>query len=80
MAMDDSERKMISAWVAAWRRAGPELERLRREDLRNTDTQRSLENLAGAFESCRLHHKPLPTSGLIEQQRWFQRIAKGKAE
>jgi hypothetical protein len=78
--MNESERKMISEWVAAWRRAGPELERLRREELRNMDTQQSLQNLARAFESCRLHHKPLPTSGLIEQQWWFHRIAKGKAE
>jgi hypothetical protein len=74
--MNDSNHMTIHEWVAAWRRAGPELERLRRDELRHTDTQRALENLAGAFESCRLHRKPLPTSGLIEQQRRFQRVAK----
>ena len=78
--MSDFNYMPIHEWVAAWRLAGPELERLRREELRHMDTQRALENLAGAFESCRLHHKPLPTSGLIEQQRRFQRIAKAKAE
>jgi hypothetical protein len=74
--MNESERKMISEWVAAWRRAGPELERLRREELRDMDTQQSLQNLARAFEFCRLHNKPSPTSGLVEQQRWFQSMVK----
>ena len=51
------------------------MEELRREELRHTDTQQSLMSLAGAFESCRLHYQPLPTSGLVEQQRWFRRLA-----
>jgi hypothetical protein len=74
--MDEAERNMISQWVAAWRRAGPELERLRREEARHLDTQQSLRNLARAFEFSRLHNKPSPTSGLIEQQRWFQKMRK----
>jgi hypothetical protein len=74
--MDEAERKMISQWVAAWRRAGPELERLRREELQHQDTEQSLQNLARAFEFCRLHNKPSPSSGLVEQQRWFQKMRK----
>jgi hypothetical protein len=31
-------------------------------------------NLGDAFESCRLHFTPPPTSGLVEQQEWFQRL------
>ncbi len=52
------------------------MEELRREELPRTDTQKSLLSLASAFESCRLHYKPLPTSGLVEQQYWFRRLAK----
>ncbi len=52
------------------------MEQLRREELPRTDTQQSLLSLASAFESCRLHYKPLPTSGLVEQQYWFRRVAK----
>jgi hypothetical protein len=74
--MNESERERIRQWVACWRRAGERMEELRRERLRNTDTQRSLMNLADAFESCRLHHKPRPTSGFVEQQRWFRRLAR----
>ena len=52
------------------------MEQLRREELPHTDTQQSLLSLASAFESCRLHYKPLPTSGLVEQQYWFRKVAK----
>jgi hypothetical protein len=73
--MTDSERLAIHEWVACWKRAGVELERLRREELSHVDTQQALQNLASAFESCRLHHKPALTSGLVEQQRWFRKVA-----
>ena len=74
--MADSEVDRIRQWVDCWKTAGLRLEELRRKELRHADTQESLQNLAGAFESCRLHHKPASTSGLIEQQRWFKRLAK----
>ena len=73
--MNDSETDQIRQWVACWKRAGARMEELRRQRLRHTDTQQSLMNLADAFESCRLHHKPRPTSGFVEQQRWFRRLA-----
>jgi hypothetical protein len=61
-------------WVEAWRRAGQKLAELDREALRNTDTQKSLANLACAYEFARLHSRPSPTSGLVEQQRWFKKL------
>ena len=74
--MSDQEADRLRHWVACWKDAGARMEELRREQLRHTDTQQSLMSLAGAFESCRLHYKPLPTSGFVEQQRWFRRLAK----
>jgi hypothetical protein len=76
VVMNDLEREQIRHWAACWKEAGSRLDELRREKLRHTDTQQSLISLAGAFESCRLHHQPLPTSGLVEQQHWFGRLAK----
>jgi hypothetical protein len=73
--MNDPETERLRQWAACWKRAGARMEELRREELRHTDTQQSLMSLAGAFESCRLHYKPLPTSGLVEQQRWFRKLA-----
>ena len=68
------EKELEIKWVAAWRRAGERLAELKREELRNIDTQHSLLNLADAFESCHLHHPPRTTSGLVEQQRWFRKL------
>jgi hypothetical protein len=73
--MNDQEQEQLHHWVACWKTAGARLEELRSEELPRTDTQQSLMSLAGAFESCRLHYKALPTSGLVEQQYWFRRLA-----
>jgi hypothetical protein len=61
-------------WMDAWRRAGERLAEFERDELPATDTQKSLMNLADAYESCRLHHPPEPTSGLVEMQRWFKKL------
>jgi hypothetical protein len=59
-------------WVATWRRAGSALEQIRRAELRALDGRRAIALLCGSSPSPR----PLrPTSGLVEQQRWFQRAA-----
>ncbi len=74
--MSDQEADRLRHWVACWKDAGARMEELRREQIRHTDTQRSLMILADAFESCRLHYRSLPTSGLVEQQRWLRRLAR----
>jgi hypothetical protein len=74
--MTNAEAARDRDWVACWGRAGTRMQSLRREQLRTIDTPQALLNLASAFESCRLHHRPAPSSGLIEQQRWFRKVAK----
>lgn len=61
------------AWVAAWRRAGPELARMRREAIRAADVARSIPAFDGLFESAVRDGPPGPTSGLVDQQRWLHR-------
>ncbi len=63
-------------WVEGWKRAGRRLRELKKSDLMMVSTEQALWNLAGAFESCRRHFTPRPDSGLVEQQRWFQRLRK----
>jgi hypothetical protein len=60
-------------WVETWRLAGVELERIKRAELRNLDTYRAIERLchSGGPEP----HPLRPTSGLVEQQRWFMKAA-----
>lgn len=64
----------MKRWVDTWRRAGPELERIRREELAAVDTQQAVAALADVFLYARAHFPPPPTSGLVEQQRWFQTL------
>lgn len=70
-----TETEQMRQWVECWKRAGARMEELRREELRAVDTQQSLMSLAGAFESSRRLNEPSATSGLIEQQRWFRKLA-----
>jgi hypothetical protein len=71
--MDDEKCAQMKQWVETWKQAGIELERLRREELPLVSTMQALLNLSDAFESCRLHFPPRPSSGLVEQQAWFQK-------
>jgi hypothetical protein len=64
------------SWIEGWQRAGTRVRELKRTELRKISTEEALQNLAGAFESCRLHFAPRPTSGLVEQQRWFRKLGK----
>jgi hypothetical protein len=67
--MDDP---LLRRWVDTWRRAGEELEALRRADLASIDTREAVRHLF----SCEalVLAPPSPTSGLVEQQAWFARI------
>jgi hypothetical protein len=71
--MDDSERERLKQWVETWKRAGPELERIRREELRAF----RYEDKAGIIESLLEigvdFGRPRLTSGLVEQQRLFMK-------
>ena len=62
-------------WVQAWKEAGPELERIRREELRGLDSKRTIALLCGPADYSRPPRAPKPTSGLVEQQRWFMKAA-----
>ena len=62
-------------WVQAWQEAGEAMERLRREELRHLDGQRALALLCGPADYTVPPRAPKPTSGLIEQQRWFLKAA-----
>lgn len=61
-------------WVAAWRRASPALERVRRQELRRLDAFAAISLLCGPADYSVAPRAPKPTSGLIEQQRLFGRL------
>jgi hypothetical protein len=61
-------------WVQTWREAGPELERIRRDELRRLDVRHAIALLCGSADYTVPPRAPKPTSGLVEQQRWFQQL------
>ncbi|MGA2031527.1 MAG: hypothetical protein ABSG68_04670 [Thermoguttaceae bacterium] len=62
-------------WVQAWQKAGPDMERLRRAELRQMDAQRAIALLCGEADYRLPPRAPRPTSGLVEQQQWFKKAA-----
>jgi hypothetical protein len=58
-------------WVAAWRAAAPDLERIRRKELREVDPFSAIAKLCGPADYGAPPRKPKRDSGLVEQQRWF---------
>jgi len=71
--MDDP---LVRRWVETWRRAGVELEALRRSELARIDTREAVRQLF--VGDCPALPPPLPTSGLVEQQAWFARLRNRK--
>lgn len=61
------------AWAAAWRRAGPALEAVRRRELRELNAFEAIALLSGPADYRVAPRAPKPTSGLVEQQRLFRR-------
>jgi len=51
------------------------MERLRREELRRLDAERAIALLCGPADYRVAPRAPRPTSGLVEQQRWFKKAA-----
>jgi hypothetical protein len=62
-------------WVETWKRAGVELERIRRKELRELDGYRAIQLLDSDADYTQHPYAPKPWSGLIEQQRWFKKAA-----
>jgi hypothetical protein len=61
-------------WIAAWRRAGPALERVRRDELRRLDHRPMIAAFDDALEAVIRAFPPSATSGLVTQQQLFARL------
>ncbi len=69
--MTPNERALLREHVARWGRLGPLLERQREEDVRGSDTVQALACFDRLWRDAVRACPPGPTSGLVEQQRWF---------
>ena len=68
------ELERTKKWVENWKTLGPELERMREEDIRNSDTRRDFPSFARLLTKYLAENSPPDTSGLVEQQYWFAKL------
>ena len=73
--MTPEEREKTQRWVDTWKRAGPELERIREDEVRHACTAEAVQSFRGMALLAASNHPPGQTSGLVEQQRWFRKLA-----
>lgn len=69
--MTEAEKSAAKRWMDAWRKAGKELENIRRTELRAIDPLQAVAALSGTVDFFSEPFRARPTSGLVEQQRWF---------
>jgi hypothetical protein len=69
-----TDREQLRLWVETWRRAGPELEEIRRREIEEVDTREAVRQIFGTSEAWQPDLPAPPTSGLVEQQRWFAKL------
>ena len=68
MCIPMTEQEKQQLWITAWRRAGPELERIRNEELRNLDDSAGLMLLGAGARGAE------PQCGLVAFQAWMMRL------
>jgi len=67
------DRDLTRRWVETWRRAGKELDQIRRREIEAADTGEAIRQLFGSAAAFR-DLPPRTTSGLVEQQAWFAKL------
>jgi hypothetical protein len=72
-----AEIALARRWIETWKLAASDLERIKRREIRELDTYKTISLLCGSADYTKPPRAPKPWSGLVEQQRWFQK-AKGR--
>ena len=70
------KQSQVRRRVAAWEAAGRVMERLRHEEILGTDTREAIKALLGPCDFTREPFLPRPSSGLVEQQALFKKLAR----
>ena len=74
--METSDTDRLRDWVRNWQLLGPELDRMRRDDIRRANTQESIKLFDLAFKAALRNTPPRTTSGLVEYQRLLRKLSR----
>lgn len=69
------ETSSIRSWVKHWKKTGEVLSELKLDEFRRTDPSKIFLSLTDASEAALIAYPPKPTSGLVEMQRIFKKLA-----
>ena len=72
--MSDQDDNTVKAWVENWAKAGPRLDAVRRRELREMTYEERIRAIDTLLQIGSRFGKSRNTSGLVEQQRLFQKI------
>lgn len=72
--MTAAEKEALRAHAERWQRAAPLLQEVRDRDIRASDTARAMKIFTGSATWAATRRPSPPTSGLVEQQRWFMKL------
>jgi hypothetical protein len=79
-----SEKEQMRVWVNHWKWLGPELERIKREELRamteEEAAQRAITVMNSRPRAARERARRDTSSGLVEQQRIFSKAHAARSE
>ena len=64
----------MKLWVETWKVAGPMLEAVRKQEVRDMDTREALTALESAFNYSARNLPPRESSGLVEMQKYFSKL------
>jgi hypothetical protein len=62
-------------WVETWKLAAVDLERIKRKEIRELDTYKTISLLCHNADYTKPSYAPKPWSGLVELQQWFKKAA-----
>jgi hypothetical protein len=72
--MNSDDKARIHQWIECWRRASPQLEQIKREELRQLTDDEHCQAMDDVLELVELDDSPTDSSGFVEMQRKFQRL------
>ena len=68
------DRETLRRWAEIWKGAAPELEAIRREEVRKADNLQVLALLEPAFNHAVRNLPPRAESGMVEMQAYFHKL------
>jgi len=64
----------LREWSDCWKRANPVLEKMRNDEIRNSDTVAGVALYSGIVKMANEQKRPSNHSGLVEMQKSFLRL------